>query len=617
VSGRRGSLIFIVTALAAVAVSSCSGTGTATNAIPPIAASQGSVRDAAASAATTVAVSFAINAGGPAGYGFIADEDYVGPSTVSTDSTPVNVGGPNLAPAGVFKDYRTAPQTITYSVPGFVPSSAVHGFLFFEEPTVTGPGQRLLNVSLGTTTVASSFDIFATTGAQHVACSVGFAAAADASGTATITITATTGAAIVSGLKIYGNAASTPVPTPSPTPTPTPTPAPTPTPTAKPSPSPSPAASTMRPGFLGAFFRSIGPVPYGVLSATAPVVAPNPYPSPETNLFGSTGYCDRVAANGVSISTGNFVDPTKLANIVNLGVGWTRETLLANYIDQSHIRGPSAYTWGEFDSAQCAVLRNGIAPLIAIQAGPVNYDATPGVYSPTVLPNYKTASDFGQFCGVIATHESQTFGVTRYSIPGNEVNDDPVTWPGGPAEIAAYTQACYRAIKSVQPNATVYGLELDMDETINPPAFVQTLYGLGCGPGTCYDAISVHIFFPYPLAPNGSPCYPAVGGNYDLACLTNIQTAAHAPNLHLLIGETSYMVTSTVPSESAKSIAVTSMMQMLAAQPYIDGASYANVDECALYPTGYYSGGCLINTAGVRLPAYGTLASLAKSAFAP
>ncbi len=331
-----------------------------------------------------------------------------------------------------------------------------------------------------------------------------------------------------------------------------------------------------------------------------------------TNLFGTHGYCDAVADNGLSISSGYTVDAKKLANIVDLGVAWTRTAVSPNFDDQSHIFGPGRYSFADFDSAQCALLRHRIVPIVGIEGGTVQYNAVAEQYSPTALPNYKTAADFGQWCGVVATHEMHTFRtVSRYSLPGNEVNSDQATWPGGDAQIASYAQACYRAIKAVDPHAFVYGFELNMDKHVDGPGFVGRMYDLGCKVGTCYDAVSIHMFMPYPLPAADSPCYP----NYSLECVTEIQKSAHDPSLHVLIGETAFLIPATVPDEATKAKAVVEAMRAFASVPAIDGVNYANVDECDLYSSGYFVGGCLVDSLGHRLPAYTALEALAKSAY--
>jgi hypothetical protein len=49
-----------------------------------------------------------------------------------------------------------------------------------------------------------------------------------------------------------------------------------------------------------------------------------------------------------------------------------------------------------------------------------------------------------------------------------------------------------------------------------------------------------------------------------------------------------------------KSTAVVAEMEMFAADPNINGVSYANVDECGLYPSDTFFGGYLVNTSGPR-----------------
>jgi hypothetical protein len=411
-------------------------------------------------------------------------------------------------------------------------------------------------------------------------------------------------------------AGAKPVATGTPTSTATPAGTATAAGTAKPAATATPAVAASnaqtRANFLGAFYRPQGAPPFGVFAATSPQAAPVPYPTPGSVLFGSSGYCDAVAANGQSITSGYTVDPTKLANIVNLGVKWTRTEPAPFNDDLSHTLG--VYAFGDFDSAQCALERNGITPVVGLDAGPVQYDATPGTFSPTQVAFYQTASDFGQWCGVVAAHDRAAFpNVTHFSLPYNEVDDSPSPFPGGNAQLAAYSKACYAAIKAANPNAFVYGFELNMDGGINVPAFITALNALGCAVGTCYDGISMHLSMVYPTPAASTPCYPSAGGAYDMACVTAVEVAANV--FHVLISESVYTVPGSVPTEAAKALAVVGELQAYAANSTIDGVLYANVDECALYTTGFFSGGCLINTAGQILPAYTALATLANSEF--
>jgi hypothetical protein len=368
---------------------------------------------------------------------------------------------------------------------------------------------------------------------------------------------------------------------------------------------------TARSAFLGAFFRPEGAPPFGVFSTQSPSVAPSPYPS-----AGSSGYCTQVAANGYSIETGNLVDSTKLGNIVSLGVGWVRMPAPQFSDDLSHVWGSGTYQFADFDSAQCSTLtEHGIKPVIGLEAGPVQYSAVIGQLPAQTLTTYQSASDFGTWCGVVAAHERSAFpGITRFSLPGNEVNDNPQLFPGGNAQIAAYSETCYAAIKAANPSAYVYGFELNMDGSLNAPGFVQQMTALGCRVGTCYDGIALHLSLRYPLPASSTPCYPNAGGDYVLQCVTDIISATQAP-VHVLVSETVYPVPAYVPDEATKALAVVSDLTTFASNPSIDGVSYANVDECALYPSGYFFGGCLISISGQILPAYTALQQLATASY--
>jgi hypothetical protein len=377
------------------------------------------------------------------------------------------------------------------------------------------------------------------------------------------------------------------------------------------------ATSSNRPGFLGAMFRPTGTVPAGVFTTTSSFVAPRPYPTPGSVMTGSSGYCEQVAANGASLDGSFAVDATKLTNAIYLGARWTRMPVPQFSVDNSHIFGPGQYAWGMIDAAQCqSLVYHNLKPVLGIEPGPVQYDSTPGTFSPTSVPSYQSAADFGQWCGAVATHEAQVFPqVTQYSIPASEANDpNPTMFPGGNAQIASYTKACYAAIKAANPNSFIYGFELNMDGQAGATQFVKDMYALGCKVGTCYDGIIMHLSLRYPIPTAGTPCYPNPGGDYSMQCITDIQNAAQSPAMHVLISETVYLVTSTVPDEQTKADAAVQALTTFAANPTVDGVSYANIDECGAY-TGYFAGGCLIDTSGNQLPAYGALQWLAIQHF--
>ena len=382
-----------------------------------------------------------------------------------------------------------------------------------------------------------------------------------------------------------------------------------------------PAAATStnvptRTNFVGAFFRPIGSPPYGIFATNASQIAPVPYPTPGSNYLGSSGYCERIAPNGHSIDASFPVDSTKLANIVDLGVRWTRMTAPQFTIDMSHVFGTGSYAFAPLDSAECYTLvKHSIVPVIGLEAGPVQYDSKAGTFSPHTVGMYKTATDFGEWCGAVAAHQRSVFPTaSRFSLPGNEINSNPEEFPGGRSQIASYSEACYAAIKSANPSAFVYGFELNMDGSLNAPGFVRSMASLGCKVGTCYDGIAIHLSLRYPIPSASTPCYPQTGGDYGMQCVSAIQAAAGSP-IHVLISESVYPFPAGVPNAQIQSAAVVAEYSYLATNSTIDGVSYSDVDECALYTSGYFVNGCLVTTSNKRQPAYGALESLANAHF--
>jgi hypothetical protein len=368
------------------------------------------------------------------------------------------------------------------------------------------------------------------------------------------------------------------------------------------------AQFTNRSDFVGAFFRPEGPPPFGIFTPQSSQIAPQPYPQNALPLLGNTGYCDEIAANGSSIDNSFNVDVTKLNDVIYLGARWTRMPASQFAIDLTHIFGAGNYAFASLDAAQCITYAyHNIRPVTNLEAGPVQYNAVAGTFTPHSVPTYQSAADFGQWCGVVAKHERQLFPtVSQYSLPGNEVNANATLFPGGLPQIAAYSKACYAAVKAANPSAFVYGFELNMDGSLNVPAFIRSMIALGCGVGTCYDGIAMHLTLRYPIPPSTTPCYPNAGGDYSMQCVKDVEAAAGSP-VHVLISETVYNVPGSVPDEQAKADAAVAEFAAFSNDPTIDGALYANVDECGLYPSGYFSGGCLIDTYGNYLPAWNAL----------
>ena len=142
-----------------------------------------------------------------------------------------------------------------------------------------------------------------------------------------------------------------------------------------------------------------------------------------------------------------------------------------------------------------------------------------------------------------------------------------------------------------------------MDGQAGATAYVKSLSALGCGPGTCYDGISAHLSLRYPIPPAGTPCYPNAGGDYTVACLADLRAAAGAP-VPVMVGETAVTWPGMVPDAATQAIAAPVVLRALAAAPGVRYINYANLDECALYPSGYFMNGCIVDVNNAHVPAW-------------
>ena len=333
------------------------------------------------------------------------------------------------------------------------------------------------------------------------------------------------------------------------------------------------------------------------LVAVAPVaVAPS-----HTVKYGVFTRANGTPPYGMFTSTGSL-DPTKTQNILDIGASWTRFETSPYFIDQTFF-GPGRYDFANVDTLENWEKSHNIEAVVGIEAGPVQVNDNPAVFAPHEIPVYSTSAAFATYCGVMANHMSG-LGVHSFSEPGNEINADTTKFPNGAASVAPYARDCYKAIKAADPSAFVWGLELSEDGSLNPAGFVKNLLALGCGPGTCYDGISVHLSLRYPIPPAGTPCYPNAGGDYGVACVSDAANASGNPALPMMIGETVITWSGMVPDAATKAIADPAELRAFAAMPSVRYINFANLDECALYPSGYFANGCLVDLNNAHVPAW-------------
>ncbi|MGA3058532.1 MAG: malectin domain-containing carbohydrate-binding protein [Candidatus Limnocylindrales bacterium] len=213
--------VFVGLAFLVGGLSACSG---ATSTVPVNAGSSatGTAVQPSGTAATGPASTVSINAGGQATGGFWADQFYTGGATYANSATiDMSQITSNLPPAAIFNTERYG--AMTYTIP--YRSGAQTVTLYFAETYLSGPGQRLFDVTINGTTVLSKFDIYASAGGPNRAIAKTFTTTADSSGQVVIQFISGTENPKINGITVTGSG-STPTPPPA---TPTPTPAAPPT----------------------------------------------------------------------------------------------------------------------------------------------------------------------------------------------------------------------------------------------------------------------------------------------------------------------------------------------------------------------------------------------------
>ena len=149
-----------------------------------------------------------INSGGPAVAPFIADTDFNGGSTVTSNNTITTSGVTNPAPQAVYQSNRYG--TFSYIVPGLNANASYTVRLHFAETYWTAVGQRIFNVSSNSTQVLTNFDIIAAAGAANKAVVEQFTSTADSTGTITLQFTTVKDNAQVNGIEITPSTTSPP-----------------------------------------------------------------------------------------------------------------------------------------------------------------------------------------------------------------------------------------------------------------------------------------------------------------------------------------------------------------------------------------------------------------------
>jgi hypothetical protein len=153
-----------------------------------------------ANATTSASTGIKINCGGTAQSPFVADVDFTGGNTINHANTIDTSAVTNPAPTAAYQTARIG--NYTYTIPGFAANSSHVVRLHFAETYHTGAGQRTFHVKINGAQVLTTFDIFATAGAQNKANVQQFTVNADANGTYTIQTTTVVDNSLISAIEI-------------------------------------------------------------------------------------------------------------------------------------------------------------------------------------------------------------------------------------------------------------------------------------------------------------------------------------------------------------------------------------------------------------------------------
>jgi hypothetical protein len=355
-------------------------------------------------------------------------------------------------------------------------------------------------------------------------------------------------------------------------------------------------------GYIGAFARPEEQAPFGMFAFNSVQVAPSPYPTPNpSNLFGSSGYCDAVATNGYSITTGYPMDFNKWNDMVKEGVQWTRTGFNTFNDDLRFVNGYGYVRFGDFDAVQCQNARNGIQTHIEIPSNGAQYSS--GSHN-----EYENPTAYAGLCTAIAQHEDATFPTNRiFEIDGNELNiagnwsttgmDNPTAWawPQGPA---IYAKACYQAIKAVDPTYIVYWGEISTatlqsgGTAYTSDQYLTAAYKTaGCNIGTCFDAFTAHItpcnesLAQFDVTDNGIAYNDCVDINWLPHTVQLLQSLGETRPIHWGITETGDIAFNPSTSQNAGNHAdqayiLADYMRAFEENPNIDFVDIANnIDE--------------------------------------
>lgn len=200
-----------------VAVSACGGGGASVS--PGQNAAVATMQQGRMAAPLTLAPAsssavIAINAGGDAVGGWVADNGYAAGATATVSNSIDTSRVSNPAPQAVYQSQRYA-GNLVYAIPNLVAYRVYSVQVHFVESYWTSSGKRIFNASINGSQVLSNFDIFQSAGGANTAIVRSFNANADENGNLTIQFVASRDYASVAAIAVVnGSGSATPAPVP-------------------------------------------------------------------------------------------------------------------------------------------------------------------------------------------------------------------------------------------------------------------------------------------------------------------------------------------------------------------------------------------------------------------
>ncbi|MGZ3541777.1 MAG: hypothetical protein ACXVAF_11400 [Vulcanimicrobiaceae bacterium] len=214
------------------------------------------------------------------------------------------------------------------------------------------------------------------------------------------------------------------------------------------------------------------------------------------------------------------------------------------------------------------------------------------------------ASKYPQITRIELFNEPNNHGWGTFPVDGSYATTDE-----SGVEAAIYMKAAYAAVKSVAPRMTVVGPALATGgHHTDSRKFLATMLANGCGPGTCYDVLSVHNYdWESPALERESE---ATFGIYRQ--LQQILADKGHPGVHVMLTEWGFSTADNPygfdPRVQARYLAI-GLNKMLA-DPTVDGVTYVNVVNTSCRPScsaDFWGRTALTEPDGSPLPGYNTL----------